>query len=372
MATMSGNDGADAVEHEISRRRFLRNAAVFGVGVPALSLAIDACGGGTGVANAAGGPGHDPWSNPKYDFVMVNHVTTNSFFVPTQYGAADACALTGCTYQWTGSQTSNVSQMVNAMNTAIDRKVDGIGVAVIDSHAFVGPTNRALAAGIPVIAYNAVAPSGTGNKQMAYIGQDLFQAGVVAGKRILTSVKSGDMVAAMIATPGSLNLQPRIDGAKSVLTPAGVNVVEVATGAAEGAEINAVESWYQGHPTVKFLFAVDGGTGIAVATTVAKYGLTAKGIGSSGWDVGVPTLQQVQAGHLTFTIDQQAYLQGFLPIMQLFLYQVSGGLMRPSTTDTGLTFVTSANVGPYLANKDRYEGSSSTIKVLPAPSTITA
>jgi simple sugar transport system substrate-binding protein len=360
----------DQAQGEISRRRFLRNAAVFGIGVPALSLAIEACGGGPGTASASGGPGHDPWSNPKYNFTLVNHVTTNFFFVPTQYGAADACALTGCAYQWTGSQTSNVSEMVNAMNAAIDRKVDGIGVAVIDNQAFVEPTNRALAAGIPVVAYNAEASSGTGNKQMAYIGQDNFQAGVEAAKRILMTVKRGDLVAAMIATPGSLNLQPRIDGAKSILGPAGVNVTEVSTGAAQGGEINAVESWYQGHQNVKFLYAVDGGTGIAVATTVQKFNLKAKGIGGSGWDVGVPTLQQVRDGNLTFTIDQQAYLQGFIPIMQLFMYQVSGGLMRPVPSDTGLTFVTSANVAPYLASQDRYEGSSSAIKVLPAPSSI--
>ena len=51
-------------------------------------------------------------SHPKYHFVMVNHVTTNSFFTATIYGIQDACALTGCSYQWTGSANSIVSQMV--------------------------------------------------------------------------------------------------------------------------------------------------------------------------------------------------------------------------------------------------------------------
>ncbi len=46
-------------------------------------------------------------------------MTTNPFFVPTQYGAADACKLLGCSYQWTGSETSNVTEMVNAINSAI-------------------------------------------------------------------------------------------------------------------------------------------------------------------------------------------------------------------------------------------------------------
>ncbi len=58
-------------------------------------------------------------SHPSYKFVVVNHVTTNSFFVPTQYGIQDACKLLGCSYEWTGSESENINQMVNAINTAV-------------------------------------------------------------------------------------------------------------------------------------------------------------------------------------------------------------------------------------------------------------
>ena len=58
-------------------------------------------------------------TSESYKFTFVNHVTTNPFFVPTQYGIQDACKLLGCTYAWTGSETSNVSQMVNAVNSAV-------------------------------------------------------------------------------------------------------------------------------------------------------------------------------------------------------------------------------------------------------------
>ena len=97
-------------------------------------------------------------SHPAYKFVFVNHVTTNPFFTPTQYGIADACKLLGCCYQWTGSENSNVSQMVNALNTAVTAEAEGIAVALIDLHAFNAPVEAALKAGIPVIAYNADAP----------------------------------------------------------------------------------------------------------------------------------------------------------------------------------------------------------------------
>ncbi len=350
-------------ERDFSRRRFLRNAGV-GVAIPALGLALDACGGSSnsgagGKKSAGGGSGNNPFPSPGYQFTLVNHVTTNSFFVPTQSGAKDACTLLGCSYQWTGSQKSVVTEMVDAMNTAIDRGVAGIGIPIIDPKAFNDPTDKALSAGIPVIAYNASAPAGSGNNNLGYIGQDLFQAGVRAGQHILKFVKPGDLVAGFIATPGALNLQPRIDGASSVLKAAGISLQEVATGAVQGAEIPAVQAWYEGHQNVKFMYAVGSGESIAVATASRKNGLKAKGINGSGWD-------------LAFTIDQQAYTQGFMTIVELFLYQVSGGLLRPSPIDTGLLFVDKTNIGPYLANQDRYEGSSTAEKILKAPSAIKA
>ena len=52
---------------------------------------------------------------------------------------------------------------------------------------------------------------------------------------------------------------------------------------------------------------------------------------------------------MTFTTDQQPYLQGFIPTLQLYLYQLSGGAVSPANTDTSLAYVTIDNVDIYLA-----------------------
>ncbi|MDQ6839542.1 MAG: hypothetical protein M3137_14760 [Actinomycetota bacterium] len=89
-----------------TRRRFLQGAGLGGFGLAAAGLG--ACGSTTKGAPATnGGRGRFP-TTPQFNWVFVNHVTTNSFFQATQYGAADACSLTGCKYQWTGSETSDV------------------------------------------------------------------------------------------------------------------------------------------------------------------------------------------------------------------------------------------------------------------------
>jgi simple sugar transport system substrate-binding protein len=89
---------------------------------------------------------------------------------------------------------------------------------------------------------------------------------------------------------------------------------------------------------------------------MAKYNLKSKGVVAGGFDLNPATLTAIKAGNLDFTIDQQPYLQGFLPIVQLWFYKMSGGLVAPSDVNTGLLFVTKDNVDPYLASKTRFRG----------------
>jgi simple sugar transport system substrate-binding protein len=356
-------------KYDASRRRFLRNAGMAAASVPFLGTFVD-------VLTERGASAQTfkdstiPMfaSHPKYKFTFVNHVTTNTFFTPTRYGMADAATLLGIpTPQWTGSEDSIVSQMVTAMDQAIAADVTGIAVAIIDPVAFNKPTDSALGKGIPVISYNA--DGGVNNDRLAYIGQNNLTAGAAAAERIVKVVPKGGLVGMVIATPGSGNIQPRIDGALPIFKKAGLDTDVVAGGALEPGEIAAVEAWYTGHKDVKFMYTVDDGDSVAVADTIRKYGLKGK-VGGSGWDVEVPVLQGVQDGSLTFTIDQQAYLQGFIPTIQLFMYQISAGLMKPCNTDTGLGFVTKDNVAPYLAHPTRYEGSGSAETAFKPPSVI--
>ena len=338
----------------IDRATLLRRMAAGGaaLSVPALLKAQDAFGAANGGSN-----GNYP-NHPKWKFVFINHVTTNPFFVPTQYGAADACALVNCTYQWTGSAKSDVGEMVSAMNAAIAANAAGIAVAVIDTKAFEGPTKKALAKGIPVVSYNADGARTGAKARLAYIGQDLYVSGQRMGERIATLVPKGD-VALFIATPGSLNIQPRIDGAIAAIKASGkpINPVAVATDPAVDVELGKIDAYYLGHKSkLKGMFAVDAGDTQGVGQIIQKHSAKIPG---GGYDLLPTTLQLIQSGHLNFTIDQQPYRQGFDPVMQLFSYRLSSGLVAPSDMNTGLLFVTKANVKPYLSTKSRYEGSSS-------------
>jgi len=373
------NEAIERLEWEDSReestphsrlRAFSRRTALTGGAAGLAATILAACGGGsdskTTTTAAAGTPASGVFgaSSKKLKFVFVNHVTTNPFFVPTKYGAEAACKLLGCSYQWTGSENSNVNEMVNATNSAITGGADGLALALVDEKAFNPATQSALKANIPVVSYNADSAS---NKRLAYIGQDLFVSGQEMGKRIIDLVPSGD-VALFIATPGSANIQPRIDGALDSLKKSGKSIKPhtVATGAAVPAELSTIDAYVSGHPDTKGLFAVDAGSTQSIAQTIQKHGLRSKGVKGGGYDLTPVTQKLLAGGMIDFTIDQQPYLQGFLPVLQLFMYKQSGSLTGPADVNTGLKFLDKTTVGPYNNTKSRYEGSSSSAGVAKA------
>jgi simple sugar transport system substrate-binding protein len=351
-----------------TRRRLLSGTGLISATAAASAL-LAACSSSSSTATAAKSTAGNFPKTPPWKFAFVNHVTTNPFFVPTQYGLADAAALLGIPKpSWTGSSTSNIPQMVSATNAAISAKANGIAVAVISATAFTTPVANAMNGGIPVVSYNADGNTGDpGTNRLAYIGQDLFVSGQALGQKIAASMPNGGDAVGFIATPGTANIQPRIDGAKSALASSGKNIkfTSVASGAELPQENTTINAYVLAHKsTLKGIFAVDAGSTQTVGAIVAKYGLQGK-VASGGFDLTPQTLSAIKNGSLNFTIDQQPYLQGFLPVLYLYLWNLSGGLVNPPETNTGLTFVTKSNVGPYLNTTSRYEGSSTAQKLIP-------
>jgi simple sugar transport system substrate-binding protein len=59
-----------------------------------------------------------------------------------------------------------------------------------------------------------------------------------------------------------------------------------------------------------------------------------------------------------------ASAQGFLPVLQLYLYHLSGGLVVTCDTNTSLSFVTGDSVAQFTEEESRYTGSSSEQKLM--------
>ena len=193
---------------------------------------------------------------------------------------------------------------------------------------------------------------------MAYIGQDLYGSGFEMGKRIVELVGEGP-VALFIATPGQLNIQPRIDGAIDAIEESGasIEVEDIATGAELEEELSTIEAYYLGHTDVAGMFAVDAGSTQGVGQVVQSQDARSGALkGAGGYDLLPTTVELVSSGVLDFTIDQQPYLQGFLPVVYLYLSKLSGGVVLPSETNTGLVFLNSDSAKLFLDTSSRFEG----------------
>jgi len=348
----------------IEAARLTRRTALTG-GAAALTAALlEACGSAGGTTTAAAAVSSSPIASifgvkRGYRFTFVNHATTDTFFTATVNGVQDACQLLDCSYEWTGSRSSSAAQMAMAITAAVTAGVDGIATSLI-SPELAGPVDAANRAGIPLIAYNADEPR---TRRLAYIGQDLRRSGLEMGREIRKLLPGGGRIMIFIATPGSANLAPRLAGIRQALKGTTIRVHVQASGATEPQQritipkvIGQALTAYDGY------FAVDGGSTAAVAAAIKTYNLQGRVLGG-GFDLASDTEQALHDHTIQFTIDQQPYLQGFLAVVELFLYKATEGLTGAADVDTGLKFVYPDTVKPYATTTSRYEGTSTSVGV---------
>ena len=331
------------------RKRFLQRA---GAGAAGLSLAqlFDPAGA------IAGGGGAFP-DHPNWRFVFVSHNTVNPLFVATQFGAQDAASLVKCSVTWTGSARGDVQETVKALRAAIAGKADGIAVSVLEGPAFAAQADAAHRAGIPLVAFNVDALSG--GKRLAYIGEGPRISGARVGAEIARLVPANDV---LLLAPRSdhpwteQRLEGVIAGLARVPKAPPVTVVRLEGDIRKQAEM--IDSSVERRPRVRGLVAVDGTATAAAGTVIKRRGLRAKGFHGGGYDLLPGDLALVADGQLDFVVDQQPYVQGFAPVLQLFLTKISEGTIVPWDTETSV-LLRQADVKTFLATKSRFEGSSS-------------
>ncbi len=334
----------------IDRSDLLRRA---GAGAAGLSLAQL-----LGPAGAlAGDGGGDFPAHPRWRFVFVSHDTLDPLFVATQFGAQDAAALVRCTTQWTGSPRGSVKETVKALRSAISHKADGIAVSVIDEAAVAPAAESAARAGIPLVAFNV--DSGSSGRRYAYVGENPLASGVNVGVEIARLAPAGTVVLfapQQAKTWTGRRLQGILAGLAAARRAPVATVVRLSGDAKK--QQDAVEKAYARGRGIRGLFAVDGLGTLACGQAISHLGLRAKGVKGGGYDLLPDDLELVADGTLDFVVDQQPYVQGFAPVLQLFLARISQGVVVPWDTETSV-LLRRSDVRMFLATKSRFEGSSS-------------
>lgn len=276
-------------------------------------------------------------------FHMITHSDDGPFWSVVNRGMDAACEDLGVTCVWVpGNNDANV--MVQGIEGAIGEGTDGIAASLPDPAALVPALQAAVADGIPVVTLNSGANDYQEIGALTHVGQTEFIAGQAAGNRFndagATHVLCGQQ------EQNNIGLTERCAGLEDTFSgTVTTDFMDLdADTAAQQAAINAAMAADD---------SIDGFLGVGPVITmsgVRAAGDLGRDVTVGGFDLTPELLGAIEAGDVLFTVDQQQYLQGYLPILTMYLNQtnqnvIGGGL--PILTGPG--FVTADNAADVLA-----------------------
>ena len=278
----------------------------------------------------AGGQGGD------ITIAVVTHGSAgDAFWDVVKNGAEAAGRDLGVTvnYQSNGDPAQQ-SQLIDA---AVSQGVDGIVVSMANPDALQESIKAAVAAGIPVITINSGADRSKEFGALAHVGQTETVAGEGAGEQLKTAGVT--KLLCVIHEAGNVGLTQRCDGAKSTV---GGSVEELQVDIANLADASAkITAKLQADSSINGVLTLNPGIAIAARDAIKDAGSSAK---LATFDLSGDVIDAINNDEILFAVDQQQYLQGYLPVVFLYLYKtnlntVGGGL--PVLTGPG--FVTKDN-----------------------------
>ena len=270
-------------------------------------------------------------------FAMVTHSDEGSFWSVVKKGAQQAAKDEGVKLIWSPSNNDPQKQ-AQLIDAAISQKVDGLAVSVPNYDAIKSSLAKAKAAGIPIITLNSGVDQFQEIGAITHVGQTEELAGEAAGKKLKEA--GAKKVLCVIHEQNNIGLQQRCDGVKKgfggpVTNQQVKGTADIATTQTE------IKSKLQADKSFDGVIALNPDIAAAAVTAVKGAGSSAK---VATFDLSPAVIKAIKAGTVLFAVDQQQYLQGYLPIVFLKLFKqnantVGGGL--PVLTGPG--FVDKSN-----------------------------
>jgi simple sugar transport system substrate-binding protein len=262
------------------------------------------------------------------------------FFDPVRKGMHDAAEKMHVTCDWMGTKAVDVPAQVALVRRALADGYDGIALAIIDPKAFDDVVAEAIKRGVPVVAFN-VDDDATPNARLSGISQRFVKAGSALANRVAADIPNNAHVLATLHDRGISALDERLQGIQEALKDKNLQWTVVVTGFDAAKADKIIAETLEKDPEIRAVF----GTGQAdteAAGRVIERQFADRGCWAAGFDLSSETLRLIKAGPIRCTVDQQPYIQGFYPVIQLTHYLRYG--IRPSNIDAGATIVDRANV----------------------------
>ncbi|MDV3128224.1 substrate-binding domain-containing protein [Mycobacterium sp. 21AC1] len=304
-----------------------------------LVLGASACSSTGGKPESNGdGMGAGQANTPRATIAMITHeVPGDSFWDLIRKGAQAAADKDNIELRY--SSDPEAPSQANLVQSAIDSKVDGIALTLAKPQAMAPAVQKALDAGIPVVAFNSGFADFKAMGVQQYFGQDEKLAGVAAGDRL--NQDGAKRALCVIQEQGQVSLEARCAGVREGFKGQ-MEILNVNSKDMPSVE-STITAKLQQDPTIDHVVTLGAPIAQAAVQSVGNAGSQAKVV---TFDTNAALVDMIKNGQVQWAVDQQPFLQGYLAIDSLWLYlnnknTIGGG----QATLTGPSFIDSSNIG---------------------------
>jgi simple sugar transport system substrate-binding protein len=301
-----------------------------------------------GCGGPAGGGSREAADRADLRFIVVTHgQSADPFWSVVANGARAAGRDLGVRVEYQAPTSFEMVEMSNLIDAAVASRPAGLVVSIPDPAALAGPIGRARAAGIPVVSINSGAEASREMGLLAHVGQTEYEAGRAGGERLAAAgVRRAICVNHEV---GNVAQDQRCQGLRDALATVGGTVRVLAAQLADPEDTQQrIAGALAGDAAVDGLLTL-GPAAAAPALAALRASGRADDVVYATFDLTTDVLTGIAHGRIAFAIDQQQYLQGYLPIVLLTTYietrTVPGG---GEVVRTGPAFVTAEDAAAVM------------------------
>jgi len=268
------------------------------------------------------------------DIIVVAHGQANDpFWSVVKNGAEKAAKDTGVNVEFRSPETFDMVAMGQMIDAAVNQDPDGLVVSIPDADALGPAIKRAVEAGIPVISMNSGSDVAHELGAKLHVGQSEFDAGKVAGQRL--AEMGGKKAICVNQEVGNVSLDQRCAG----FTEGFGKEVKVLPTTNDPTEVESkVRAALESDKDVNVVLSLNASL-VGEPAVKAAQALGRDDVLISTFDMSAGFLKDIADGKAAFSIDQQQYLQGYLPVSFLALH-AQYGLMPGGDVASGPNLVT--------------------------------
>jgi simple sugar transport system substrate-binding protein len=291
----------------------------------------------------AGGMAH---AQDKLRFLVITHgAATDPFWAAVKEGAEAAAGEAGVEAVYRAPDTFDLDRMTTLLEAAVQEAPDGLVVSIPNADAVAAPIQSAIAAGIPVITINSGFDVGQSLGALLHVGQGEYEAGRVAGNTMRE--RGGIKALCLNHEVGNVGLDLRCKGFIDGFAGS-VEVMPLDTDPKKAEE--AIAARLSDDAKIDSVLALSASIAAAPAIAAAK-AVEGRKVQVASFDVTPDVLRAVADGTAAFAIDQQPFLQGYLPIQFLTLLK-RRDVVPVSNVGTGPRLVTQEEARRALGERD--------------------